>query len=139
MEFKNLVCYNKINLDQAFINTYKLHGGTDRLLQPTLGDYMMDNISIIRPNHYYNDNTRINPDYADGWFIKKAKVRQNSNARDILLDMKMRTVVLDGQRDCERGLYRPLQTGYKPEGVWSENVEYKTHKPKHQHLYNKYR
>ena len=100
---------------------------------------MATDISVTRPNHYYNDNTFIYPDYADGWYIRKAKIAPNNNARDVLIDLKMRTMRLDGQRDCERSLYLPLQTGYKTDMVWEGPVEYKTHKPKHQHLYNKNR
>jgi len=85
----------------------------------------------------FNDYTTIYPDYADGWYIRKAKVEPGNNARDMLLDWKMRRIALEGQRDTEKGLYLPLKTGYKP--IDRDRPEYKTHKPKHQHLYSKYR
>ena len=96
-------------------------------------------ITVSRPNHYYRDSIAVYPDAADGFYIRKAKITPNNNARDILIDLKMRALALDGKRDCERSLYRPLQTGYKTDFVMDGPVEYKTHKPKHQHLYSKYR
>jgi len=86
------------------------------------------------------DHTTVNPDYADGWYIRKAKIDPNNNARDMLIDWKMRTIELDGQRNTEMGLHRPLQTGYKEWLIDWEKPEYQRSKIKrHEHLYRKYR
>lgn len=85
----------------------------------------------------FNDVSVQYPDYADGWYIRRAKADPTSNTRDMLLDWKMRRIALDGQRDTERSLYLPLQTGYN--SVERVKPEYKSHKPKHEHLYKKLR
>jgi hypothetical protein len=87
----------------------------------------------------FNDNTFVYPDYADGWYIRKAKVAPDNNARNVLIDLKMRTIALDGRRETEMGLYLPLKTGYYPFENLFQKPEYITKKRKHEHLYRKYR
>jgi len=85
------------------------------------------------------DRTAVYPDCADGWYIRKAKIDPNNNTRDMLINWKMRSIVLDGQRDTERGLYLPLKTGYYTP-LEIEKPEYQKSKTKkHEHLYRKYR
>jgi hypothetical protein len=77
-------------------------------------------------------------EYADGYYIRKAKVDKGSNVRDLLIDMKMRRVALDTQRSCEMSLYLPLQTGFKYEPK-KKPLEYQSKKKKNEHLYSKCR
>ena len=87
----------------------------------------------------FNDSIFVYSDYADGWYIRKAKAAPDNDARDVLIDWKMRIINLDGQRETEMGLYLPLKTGYSPYVDHFKKPEYITKKRKHEHLYRKYR
>jgi len=89
--------------------------------------------------HYYNDFTLIHPDYADGWYIRKAKGTQ-INVREMLLDWQFRLNRLDGQSATTCDLHRALETGYnKPEVGKLPHLDYKHKKGRYEHLYRKFR
>lgn len=89
--------------------------------------------------HYYNDSTIKVPDYADGWYIRKAKGTQH-DVRELLIDWKLRRNRLDGEVATELDLHRPLETGYhRPELDRMPHLDYKHKKGKYEHLYRKHR
>lgn len=87
--------------------------------------------------HYYNDCSINVPDYADGWYIRKAKDTHN-NVREMLIDMKLRRNRLNGVSQTELQLHRPLDTGFHvPELDTLPHLDYKHKKGKFEHLYRK--
>ena len=88
--------------------------------------------------HYYDDITLINPDYADGWYIRKAKGTQH-NVREMLIDLELRRNKLQGQAATELDLHRGLETGYNvPEHGKLTHLDYKHKKGRFEHLYRKH-
>lgn len=88
---------------------------------------------------YFNDYILNNPDFADGWYIRKAK-NTSENTREMLIDMKLRGSRLNGIAQTELDLYRPLETGYSHiELEKPPHLDYKHKKGKNAHLYAKIR
>lgn len=89
--------------------------------------------------HYFNDYTPVHSEYADGWYIRKAKHTQH-DVREMLIDMQLRRNRLDGQAHAQTTLHRGLDTGYdQPEHSKLQHLDYKHKKGRFEHLYRKHR
>ena len=88
--------------------------------------------------HYYNDSAKNVHDYADGWYLRRAKLNHN-DLREMLIDMTMRKKRLEGQHDIECTMHRPLQTGLNqtPDIQKIPHIDYKHKKGKYEYLYRK--
>lgn len=88
--------------------------------------------------HYYNDSNQIVPDYADGWYIRKAKLN-HGDLREMLIDLNMRKKRLEGMYETGTDSHRPLETSFNrtPDVQKLPHLEYKHKKGKYEHLYRK--
>ena len=89
--------------------------------------------------HYFNDFTPVHTEYADGWYIRKAKNHAN-DVREMLIEFKLRGNRLAGQANTENTLHRGLETGYNlPEHGKLPHLDYKHKKGRFEHLYRKHK
>ncbi|KPM10080.1 Patched domain-containing protein 3 [Sarcoptes scabiei] len=88
--------------------------------------------------HYYNDAAKNVADYADGWYIRRAK-QNRGDLREMLIDLNMRKKRLEDIYDFETGSYRPLDNGFvhAPEVQRVPHLDYRHRKGRFEHLYRK--
>ena len=84
----------------------------------------------VSPSSEY---VRIFPHYADGWYLRSAKLDPNHSRTGILLDYKYLQTCLEGKRGTEMAMYLPMKAVQRT--VLRDRPEYEKRHLCKKHLY----